>query len=136
MVPAERYIATMSRSALSLVAVAGLYGAVGVATAALAAHRVADPSLSIASNFLLLHAAALPGVAAASVALGLGRLALIPAWGVALGVLMFSGDLLVRVWLGASPLPMVAPTGGTLLIASWLALGVGAVIGLARRPKA
>lgn len=124
----------MSRQAMSLAAVAGLFGAIGVATAAIAAHRVAEPNLGIASNFLMLHAAALLGAAAAATALGLGRLVIVPAWGIALGAALFCGDLLVRVAFGASPLPMTAPVGGTLLIASWLALGIGAAVGACRKP--
>ncbi|WP_020177994.1 DUF423 domain-containing protein [Methylopila sp. M107] len=119
----------MSRSPLPLVAVAGLYGAVGVATAAAAAHMPGDARLGTASQFLMLHAGALLGAAAAARAFGLGRLIAIPAWGIALGVFLFSGDLLVRVWLGASPVPVAAPVGGTILIASWLALSIGAAVG-------
>ncbi|HEY0292757.1 MAG TPA: DUF423 domain-containing protein [Hansschlegelia sp.] len=123
----------MSRSALILIAVAGVYGALGVATAAAGAHMSGDPRLATVATFLMLHAAALPAVAAAGVALGLGWLALAPAWGLALGTLLFCGDLLVRVIHGSSPLPIAAPTGGTILILSWLALTVGAVAGAIRR---
>ncbi|MGA0530707.1 DUF423 domain-containing protein [Hansschlegelia sp. KR7-227] len=119
----------MSRSTISLVAVAGLYGAIGVATAAAAAHLAGDTRLATASNFLLLHAAAILGAVGAGGALGLGRFATVPAWLLAAGALLFCGDLLVRVAFGASPLPMAAPTGGTLLIVGWIALSIGAVWG-------
>lgn len=123
----------MSRANLFLVAVAGLYGALGVATAAAAAHMTGDARLGTASNFLMLTAPALVAAAAASQAFGLGRWLTIPAWGIALGALMFCGDLLIRVAFDVSPLPMTAPIGGTLLIVSWLALAIGAAIGAARR---
>jgi len=110
----------MSRSALLLLAVAGLYGAAGVAGAAAGAHMTADPRLATAANFLMLNAAAIAGVVAASP--GLGRVGLLPAAGLAVGALLFSGDLMVRVAYGASPLPMAAPTGGMILILSWIAL--------------
>lgn len=119
----------MSRSNLFLIAVAGLYGAAGVATAAAGAHMTGDTRLQTASLFLMLHAAAIVAAAAAVEAFGLGRVAKIAAWGLALGTLLFCGDLLVRVAHGASPLPLAAPVGGSLLIASWIGLSVGAVIG-------
>lgn len=121
-----------SRALIILVVIAGLFGAVGVATAAAAAHHSADPRLATASNFLMLHAAALVGIAGAAGALGLNRRALLPGAGVALGTLLFCGDLIIRVAYGASPLPVAAPVGGSILIASWLALAAGAALGLRR----
>lgn len=123
----------MSRSAIFLLAVAGLYGSLGVATAAAAAHMSGDGRLGTASTFLMLHAAALVGLAGAARAFGLGASILLPAWGVALGTLLFCGDLIVRVAYGGNPLPIAAPIGGTLLIASWLGLSVGAATAMFRR---
>lgn len=118
-----------SRSSISLLAVAGLYGALGVATAAAAAHISGDGRLGTASTFLLLNAAALVALAGAARAFGAGVSILLPAWGIALGTLLFCGDLIIRVAYGGSPLPVAAPTGGTILILSWLALSVGAMVG-------
>ena len=39
---------------------------------------------------------------------------------------LFAGDLTLRQYAGHGLFPMAAPTGGTLLIASWLALAVAA----------
>jgi len=39
---------------------------------------------------------------------------------------LFAGDLTLRQFAGHSLFSMAAPTGGTLLIASWLLLAVGA----------
>ena len=39
---------------------------------------------------------------------------------------LFAGDLTLRQYAGHSLFPMAAPTGGTLLIVSWLALAVAA----------
>ena len=122
-----------SRSAISLLAVAGLYGALGVATAAAAAHMSGDARLGTASTFLMLHAAALVGLAGAARAFGLGLPLQLPAWGIALGTLLFCGDLIVRVAYGASPLPVAAPPGGPILIASWLGVSIGAVLGAIRK---
>lgn len=123
----------MIRSNVFLVAVAGLYGAAGVATAAAGAHMTGDTRLQTASLFLMLHAAALTAAGAAVEAFGLGRLARFSAWGLALGTLLFCGDLLIRVAHGASPLPMAAPFGGSLLIASWIGLSIGAALGARTR---
>ena len=121
----------MSRSALLLLAVAGLYGAVGVAAAAAGAHMTGDPRLATAASFLMLNAAAIVGVVAVSA--GLGRFGLLPAAGLALGALLFSGDLMIRVAYGASPLPMSAPTGGMILILSWIALVLLSLVAAIRR---
>lgn len=125
---------SFSRSTAALVAVAALYGAAGVATAAAAAHRVNDPLLGTASTFLLLHALAVLGFVAVAGAYGAGRLLTVPAWLLAIGVLLFSGSLMLKVFLGASPLPAAAPIGGTLLIVGWLAAAIGAVAHGIRRP--
>jgi len=122
-----------SRSAISLLTVAGLYGALGVATAAAGAHMSGDPRLATASSFLMLHAAALVGLSGAARAFGVGLALLIPAWGIALGALLFCGDLIVRTAYGASPIPMAAPIGGTVLIVSWLGVSIGAATTLFRR---
>ncbi|TIU27345.1 MAG: DUF423 domain-containing protein, partial [Mesorhizobium sp.] len=44
------------------------------------------------------------------------------------GLLMFSGDLIARDFLGSRLFPMSAPVGGTLLIAGWLAIAVSALL--------
>jgi uncharacterized membrane protein YgdD (TMEM256/DUF423 family) len=43
-----------------------------------------------------------------------------------IGAGLFAGDLTLRHYAGHGLFPMAAPTGGTLLIASWLALAVAA----------
>jgi uncharacterized membrane protein YgdD (TMEM256/DUF423 family) len=40
---------------------------------------------------------------------------------------LFAGDLSLRQYAGHGLFPMAAPTGGTLLILSWLAVAVSAV---------
>jgi uncharacterized membrane protein YgdD (TMEM256/DUF423 family) len=118
-----------ARSSLALIAVGGLLGAAGVAAAAAGAHGDADPRIATASQFLLFHAPALAAIATAAAVFRLGRWALVPGWTLALGALLFSGDLLVRAIHGTSPVPMVAPTGGTLMILGWLALAIGVIAG-------
>jgi uncharacterized membrane protein YgdD (TMEM256/DUF423 family) len=40
---------------------------------------------------------------------------------------LFAGDLTMRQYAGHSLFPMAAPSGGTLMIASWLVLAVAAM---------
>ncbi len=48
------------------------------------------------------------------------------AWGFVVAAGLFAGDLTVRQFAGHKLFPMAAPTGGTLLILSWLAVAVAA----------
>ncbi|BBK43609.1 hypothetical protein STVA_36290 [Allostella vacuolata] len=107
-----------SRLHRAFLVAAGLYGAAGVATAAIAAHAAAGTAtgelLRTASQFLMIQGAAI----AAAAALGAGW-----AGGImTAGTLLFCGDLLVRAWTGQRILPLAAPVGGSLLIIGWLAL--------------
>jgi uncharacterized membrane protein YgdD (TMEM256/DUF423 family) len=113
--------------------IAGLMGAAGVASAAAAAHAAADPRLATMSQMLMIHAAAVLAV------LGFGRGSpaptafLIAAGMMLLGVGLFAGDLAARVYFGGRLFPMAAPTGGSLTIASWIAVAVAAALAFARR---
>jgi uncharacterized membrane protein YgdD (TMEM256/DUF423 family) len=113
-----------------LVVFAGLLGASGVALAAAAAHLSSAPSLSSAALMALVHAPALlAGLAALRVGLLSNRLGLVGLIGVALGTLLYSGDLAVRAFLGTSLFPMAAPSGGTILIVSWIILAAAGFFG-------
>jgi uncharacterized membrane protein YgdD (TMEM256/DUF423 family) len=110
-----------------LIALAGLMGACGVVLAALAAHGADASRLVPASSMLLFHAAAVLGTVALAVRGPIhAALALVPAWGFVAGAALFAGDLALRQFAGHALFPSAAPTGGTLLIASWLALAVAA----------
>jgi len=117
--------------ASSLVAIAALAGAIGVAEAAYAAHGSPDPLLQTSSNFLLLHAAAV--IAVTSFALSppnTSRAMLIAASLLMAGTLLFCGDLSVRAITGARLFPMAAPVGGSLQIIGWLAIAISAMLRL------
>jgi uncharacterized membrane protein YgdD (TMEM256/DUF423 family) len=110
-------------------AVAGLYGALGVGTAAAATH-IGGPFLGPASQMLLVHAPLL-------FALGLWLRPAgwaFPAGGILLmlGVALFAGDLTLRHVSGHSLFPMAAPSGGMLMIAGWLILGVSGLLAYRR----
>jgi uncharacterized membrane protein YgdD (TMEM256/DUF423 family) len=119
-------VAFIDRLLFLLGAIAGLCG---VAAAAAAAHVTGPGSLAIAANFLLFHGPLLVGIALAD-HVGFGRAAPLRLGGmlIAIGLVGFSGDLAVRALAGISPLPMAAPTGGTLLMLGWLFLAIAALV--------
>lgn len=123
---------TFGSWALWNIGIGALLGAAGVALAAVAAHRTADPSLATAALFLILHgvgAIALTAIAGGTpwptVLLGAASLMLV-------AVALFSGDVSSRVLLGDKLFPMAAPLGGSLLIGSWLIAAVAALFAAIR----
>jgi len=116
-----------------LVILAGLMGASGVILAAASAHAVPNAGLDSAGHMLSLHAAAVLGGAAA-LASGLlwrplGTVALL---GLVLGATLFAADLALRAFAGHRLFPMAAPSGGSIMIMSWLVLAAAGIIGLLR----
>jgi uncharacterized membrane protein YgdD (TMEM256/DUF423 family) len=110
-----------------LIILAGVMGADGVILAALSAHQGDAARLGSASTMLLFHATAV----LASVALTERRvvhlqLGLAAAFGFVVAAALFAGDLTLRQFAGHSLFPLAAPTGGTLLIVSWVVLAVAA----------
>jgi uncharacterized membrane protein YgdD (TMEM256/DUF423 family) len=107
---------------------AGLHGAMGVAMGAWASHGLPgtlDPAaiewVRTGASYQLWHAAALIGLAAAA-HLARTRLIALAGLGMGLGALVFSGSLYLYALAGISPLAMLAPVGGVMMIAGWLAL--------------
>jgi uncharacterized membrane protein YgdD (TMEM256/DUF423 family) len=118
-----------------LVVLAGLMGAAGVALAATSAHQPDATRLASASSMLLFHATAvLATVLLAERSIIHMRPALAAACGFVVAAALFAGDLTLRQYAGHSLFPMAAPTGGTLLIVSWLLLAVAAIWPSARQP--
>ncbi len=116
-----------SRLLRILVILAGLMGADGVILAAGAAHLADATRLVTASSMLLFHAAAVLALVAlierGIVHAGIGVTA---AFGFVIAAMLFAGDITLRQYAGHRLFPMAAPTGGTLLIVSWLVLAVAA----------
>lgn len=112
-----------------LIGLAGLMGAAGVALAAASAHGAGASRLASASAMLLFHATAILA-AVALLARGLlhGGIGLIAAFGFVLGAVLFASDLTLRQYAGHALFPMAAPTGGTVMIASWLVVTLAAVV--------
>jgi uncharacterized membrane protein YgdD (TMEM256/DUF423 family) len=110
-----------------LVILAGVMGADGVILAAAAAHQPDATRLAAASSMLLFHATAvLAAVALIERGVIHARIGIFAAWGFVIAAALFAGDLTLRQYAGHSLFPMAAPTGGTLLIVSWLGLAVAA----------
>jgi len=119
----------MNRSGLFriLIILAGVMGADGVILAAASAHQPDAARLASASSILLFHATAVLG-AIALIERGVLHLqiGLTAAAGFVIASALFAGDLAMRTYADHGLFPMAAPTGGTLLIVSWLALAVSA----------
>ena len=117
----------MTRQFRILAILAAVMGADGVILAAAAAHQPEAARLASASSMLLFHAlAVLAVVALAERGILHLRIGMAAAWGFVAAAALFAGDLSLRQYAGHSLFPFAAPTGGTLLIASWLALAVAA----------
>ena len=116
-----------------LVILAGIMGADGVMLAAASAHQPEASRLVSASSMLLFHATAvLAVVALAERGVIDARIGIAAALGFVIATGLFAGDLTLRQYAGHSLFPMAAPTGGIVLIASWLALAGAAVVTLFR----
>ncbi len=108
--------------------VAGIFGALGVALAAVATHAAGATSLGSASSMLLFHAPALLAIGlfgrpgAGSFTLNLGGLIIL------VGATLFAGDLAMRFYQGTALFPMAAPTGGTMMIAGWAVIVVAGIL--------
>ena len=110
-----------------LVILSGIMGADGVILAALAAHQGDASRLAPASSMLLFHAAAvLAAVALTERGVVATRGGIIASIGFVIASALFAGDLTLRHFTGHALFAFAAPTGGTLLIASWLVLAVAA----------
>jgi uncharacterized membrane protein YgdD (TMEM256/DUF423 family) len=116
-----------SRFSRTLILLAGLMGAGGVTLAAAAAHLPDASRLAAASSMLLFHApAVLALVALAERGTVNVQIATAAGCGFVIAATLFAADLTLRQYAGHALFPMAAPTGGTLLILSWLTLGLAA----------
>ena len=110
-----------------LIILAGVMGADGIILAAASAHQPDAARLAAASSMLLFHTTAvLAVVALAERGVIDVRIGIAAAFGFVIAAALFAGDLTLRQYAGHGLFPFAAPTGGTLLIASWLLLAVAA----------
>ncbi|MBV8850030.1 MAG: DUF423 domain-containing protein [Methylobacteriaceae bacterium] len=120
----------MRRLSFVIAALAGLLGAAGMGAAAAAAHLGGGQLLETAATFLMIHSAALLGIAALAQRASRRSAVtfVIAAFLLIAGMLLFCGDFALRA-LAARPLfRMAAPSGGILLIAGWLVIAVAAIV--------
>ena len=108
-----------------IMAFAGLFGALGVAGAAYAAHGGDVRLIGVAAAICLVHA---PALLALSIAAQRSRAFLAPATLWIVGVALFSGDLALRAIVAERLFASAAPLGGSLLILAWLSLAVVAFV--------
>ena len=111
------------------VILAGLMGASGVALAAAAAHQPDATRLASGSSMLLFHASAVIGAVLLTTH-GLARrpVGLVAVYGFIIGAALFAGDLASHQYAGHSLFTMAAPTGGTIMLLSWLVLALAALL--------
>jgi uncharacterized membrane protein YgdD (TMEM256/DUF423 family) len=118
---------TGSRGFRILVILAAVMGADGVILAAASAHQSGASLLLPASSMLLFHALAVLAVVALSErGIIARRIGIAAASGFVIAAVLFAADLTMRQYAGHRLFPFAAPTGGTLLIVSWLMLAVAA----------
>ena len=104
-----------------LVALGALFGLCGIILAAMSGHMKALPNLRIASDICLFHAPALIAILAARrTGLFHSTLSLIASAVLAVGVILFCGDILFRSFQGYALVPMLAPLGGGIMMLGWL----------------
>ncbi len=110
-----------------LVILAGAMGAAGVILAAASAHQEGASPLLSASSMLLFHAlAVLAAVALAERGIVARPIGIVAAAGFVVAATLFAADLTMRQYAGHRLFAFAAPTGGTLLIVSWLVLALAA----------
>lgn len=113
----------------ALLVFAGLMGAAGIVLAAASAHGAPGAGLDSAGYMLLLHAATVVGGVSLLHQTVLSRTTgLIALCGLVVGAALFAGDVAARAYIGSRLFPMAAPTGGMIMIASWLVLAVAALL--------
>lgn len=106
----------------SLMAVAGLLGALGVSLAAAAAHVTGGEAVRAAAEIAMVHAAAVVGLSAFAPHASRPRLWGCAALAMLVGAALFSGTVSLGELAGTRPLPILAPIGGSLTILAWIAI--------------
>jgi len=115
--------ATLNSMDQILIALAGVMGAAGIMLTAAGAHSKPGVGLDSAGYLLVLHAlAVIAGVLAARQGLILRPLGLIVVWGFIVGATLFAADVTLRAYVGTRLFPMAAPSGGMVMILSWIVL--------------
>lgn len=120
-----------------LVAAAGVAGLVAVGFGAFGAHALRKKlpedrlaNLELGVRYLFFHIPALLAVAWLSTICGAELFKTIAAWSFIMGMVVFSGSLIVLALTGERRWGRVTPVGGVLLLIGWAALvGIALTIG-------
>lgn len=111
-----------------------IFGFSSVLLGSLGAHRLAERAGEArartwdrAVRYQMIHAAALVGAGALIATRGPTGFAITAIWLMAAGVIIFCGSLYVLAGSGSDRLSFLAPVGGVLLMAGWLALAAFAL---------
>lgn len=108
-----------------IICLGGVFGALGVATAAMASHGDNPRNLAAISAICLAHGPALLAMGLARRGRGLEAAALI----LAAGTLVFVGDLAMRQLAGQSLFPFAAPLGGGTMMLGWAGVVLWGLLG-------
>ncbi len=119
----------MARPSRLLVALAALLGAAGVTDAAIAAHVAGGDTLQRAAEILMVHGAALLGLAALVARAGERWTLAVAAGFLGAGAAVFGADVTLLTLQGHRLFPYAAPIGGSTMISSWLVVGLLALAG-------
>lgn len=103
-----------------VLAAAGLIGAGGVAAAAAASHAGESRNLVAIAAICLSHGPALLAIGLA----GRSRVFQLAGCILALGTVLFAGDLAAREWAEHGLFGGAAPLGGGLMMLAWLGLAI------------
>lgn len=106
-----------------LIVAAGLLGALGVATAAMASHGEDVRNLAAMSAMALAHAPVLLLLGL----VGRGRVLSISGLVLAIGCIIFVADLAMRHWAATPLFQGAAPIGGVGMILGWLGIALSAL---------
>jgi uncharacterized membrane protein YgdD (TMEM256/DUF423 family) len=117
------------RPSTALVVFAALLGAFGVADAAIAAHVAGGATLERAAEILMVHGAALLGLAALVARSGERWTLATAAAFLGVGAALFGTDVTLLTLRGHRLFPYAAPIGGSTMISAWLVVGLLAIAG-------
>lgn len=113
----------------TLIVLAGLLGAAGVALAAAGAHGHPQSGLDSAGYLLLIHAAAtMAGIAALHQQLLARTLGTAALTALAIGAALFAADVAMRAFVGHRLFPFAAPSGGIIMIIGWVGVAAAALL--------
>ena len=117
----------------SILAIGGIYGALGVGGAALGAHLLRDSlnatqleNFQQAVSYFLVHGVVLVALGAWLQSARRARLLKFCAVGFIIGTALFSGGLMLWTALNIPWLRPLIPWGGSVLIAAWCGLALAA----------